>query len=49
MHLRAHFPSEWIRDVGSRWLREARVDIPWDEPELFKALVAEGRRRLQEG
>ena len=46
-HLRAHFPAEWIRDAESRWLREARVDIPWDEPELFQALVEEGRRRLQ--
>jgi hypothetical protein len=46
-HLRAHFPSEWIRDAESRWLREAIVDIPWDEPELFQALVAEGRRRLR--
>ena len=48
-HVRAHFPSEWIRDADSRWLREARVDIPWDEPELFEALVEEGRRRLLEG
>jgi biotin carboxylase len=49
VHLRAHFPAEWIRDAGSRWLRELRVDIPWDEPELFQALVEEGRRRLHEG
>lgn len=48
-HLRAHFPWEWIRDAESRWLRECRVDIPWDEPELFQALVEEGRRRLSEG
>jgi hypothetical protein len=46
-HVRAHFPAEWIRDAESRWLRDARVDIPWDEPELFQALVEEGRRRLQ--
>ena len=49
VHLRAHFPAEWVRDVESRWLREARVDIPWDEPELFRALVEEGRRRLRDG
>ena len=46
-HRCAHFPSEWIRDAGSRWLLEARVDIPWDEPELFQAMVEEGRRQLQ--
>ena len=43
-HLCAHFPAEWVRDAESRWLREARVDIPWDEPDLFLALVEEGRR-----
>ena len=49
-HLRAHFPAEWIRDAESPRLRECRVDIPWDDPELFHALVEEGRRRLkQEG
>lgn len=49
-HLRAHFPAEWIRDADSRWLRECRVDIPWEEPELFRALVDEGINILrQEG
>ena len=49
-HFRAHFPAEWIRDADSRWLRDVHVDIPWDEPELFQALVERGRGQLrQEG
>jgi hypothetical protein len=43
-HLCAHFPSEWIRDADSRWLRECPVDVPWDEPELFEAMVREVMR-----
>jgi hypothetical protein len=40
----AHFPAEWIRDADSRWLRECPVDVPWDEPELFEALVQDVMR-----
>ena len=48
-HTFAQFPAEWIRDAGSRWLRECRVDIPWDEPELFEALLDEGLWHLRQG
>ena len=34
------FPEEWLRDPGSRYLREYPVDVPWDEPELIEALLA---------
>ena len=34
------FPEEWLRDPGSRYLREHVVDVPWDEPELIAAFTA---------
>jgi predicted ATP-grasp superfamily ATP-dependent carboligase len=34
------FPREWLRDPDSRHLHEFPVDVPWDEPELFEALLA---------
>ena len=34
------FPGEWLRDPESPWLRDCPVDAPWDEPELFEALLA---------
>ncbi len=36
----AVFPREWLRAPASRWLHECPVDIPWDEPELFEAMLA---------
>ena len=36
------FPQEWERDRDSAWLREHRVDVPWDDPELVDAILAEG-------
>lgn len=36
----AHFPQEWLRDPGSRHLREHPLDAPWDDPELFTAMLA---------
>ncbi|HVP87515.1 MAG TPA: ATP-grasp domain-containing protein [Casimicrobiaceae bacterium] len=36
----AHFPQEWLRDPGSRYLREYPVDAPWDDPKLFAAMLA---------
>jgi predicted ATP-grasp superfamily ATP-dependent carboligase len=36
----AVFPREWLRDPASRYLRECPVDVPWDEPELFEAMLA---------
>jgi predicted ATP-grasp superfamily ATP-dependent carboligase len=40
-HFTVHFPLEWTRDPESRYLREYPVDVPWDEPELFEAIVAQ--------
>jgi hypothetical protein len=34
------FPREWLRDPGSRHLDEFPSDVPWDEPELFAAMLA---------
>ena len=34
------FPHEWLRDPGSAYLREYPVDAPWDELELFEAMLA---------
>ncbi|HEX4524018.1 MAG TPA: hypothetical protein VH704_10900 [Casimicrobiaceae bacterium] len=39
-HLNIHFPQEWLRDPRSHYLRNHPVDIPWDEPELIKAMLA---------
>jgi hypothetical protein len=39
-HIGVHFPQEWLRDPDSTWLRDYAVDIPWEEPELFEAMLA---------
>ncbi len=39
-HIGVHFPQEWLRDPGSRWLRDYPVDLPWEEPELIEAMIA---------
>jgi predicted ATP-grasp superfamily ATP-dependent carboligase len=39
-HLIAHFPQEWLCDPASRHLREWRVDAPWNDPDLFLAMLA---------
>jgi hypothetical protein len=39
-HLIAEFPQEWLRDPGSPHLREARTDVPWDDPDLLRAMLA---------
>ena len=36
----ARFPQEWLRDPTSPYLRECPVDAPWDDPELFEAMLA---------
>lgn len=36
----AIFPREWLRDPDSPYLRECPADVPWDEPELIKAMLA---------
>jgi predicted ATP-grasp superfamily ATP-dependent carboligase len=39
-HLITHFPQEWLRDPQSRYLRDFRIDAPWDEPEVMEAMLA---------
>ncbi|MFI4952743.1 MAG: hypothetical protein ACHP7M_06350 [Burkholderiales bacterium] len=39
-HMNVAFPQEWLRDPESEWLRDYPVDVPWDEPELFEAMLA---------
>ena len=39
------FPSEWLRDPQSKWLRHYPVDVPWDDPELLDAMLALRRER----
>ncbi len=34
------FPREWLRDPESDWLRDHPADVPWDDPEVFEAMVA---------
>jgi predicted ATP-grasp superfamily ATP-dependent carboligase len=34
------FPREWLRDWHSPHLVELPVDVPWDDPALFAAMVA---------
>jgi len=40
-HVVVHFPLEWMRDPESSYLRDYPVDVPWDEPELLEAIVAQ--------
>lgn len=39
-HWITHFPQEWLRDPQSRYLRDFRVDAPWDDPEVMEAMLA---------
>ncbi len=34
------FPREYLRDPQSRYLRDCPVDVPWDDPALFAAMLA---------
>jgi len=34
------FPREWLRDPASKNLAQFPSDVPWDEPELFTAMLA---------
>jgi hypothetical protein len=42
----ALFPSEWIRDSASPFLRSAYHDVPWEEPELIRACIRSRRRKI---
>ena len=33
------FPREWLRDPASPYLSTLPSDVPWDEPELFAAML----------
>ena len=39
-HLIAEFPQEWLRDPGSPYLLITRTDIAWNDPAVFRAMVA---------
>jgi predicted ATP-grasp superfamily ATP-dependent carboligase len=39
-HLIAEFPQEWLRDPDSSYLREARTDVPWDDVDVLRAMLA---------
>ena len=36
----ALFPQEWLRDPSSADLERLPTDAPWDDPELFEAMLA---------
>lgn len=40
----ALFPQEWMRDAGSEFLRTGYHDVPWEEPELLRASMRQGRK-----
>jgi ATP-grasp domain len=37
----ALFPQEWLRDPASPFLKTAYHDVPWDQPDLLRACLAE--------
>jgi len=39
------FPQEWSRDPASQFLRSGYHDVPWEEPELVRACIRNGRKR----
>ena len=39
-HLIAECPQEWLRDPESPYLLDARTDIPWDDVEVLRAMLA---------
>jgi|SRR5579862_1485347 len=39
------FPQEWMRDPSSTFLRSGYHDVPWEEPELLRACVRQGRKQ----
>jgi predicted ATP-grasp superfamily ATP-dependent carboligase len=36
----ASFPREWLRDPDSPWLRDHPSDVPWDDPDVLRAMIA---------
>lgn len=49
----ALFPREWLRDPLSPWLARAHHDVPWDDPAVLRACLADApaaaRALLQTG
>jgi len=41
----ALFPQEWLRDPGSRFLKSAYHDVPWEEPALVGDCLRKGRKQ----
>jgi predicted ATP-grasp superfamily ATP-dependent carboligase len=41
----AQFPQEWMRDPASPWLRDFPADVPWDDPDVFEAML--GLRHIE--
>jgi hypothetical protein len=41
----ALFPQEWLRNPASAFIRSGYHDVPWEEPELVRAGVAESGKR----
>jgi hypothetical protein len=39
-YVTVNFPQEWLRDPKSDWMRNYPVDAPWDDPDLFLAMLA---------
>jgi len=40
------FPQEWLRDPNSPFLGDYPIDAPWDDPQLFAAMVAFRKKLL---
>ena len=34
------FPQEWLRDPESPYLSGYPIDAPWDDPDVFEAMLA---------
>ena len=39
-HRVAEFPQEWLRDPESPYLLNSRVDVPWDDVNLLRTMLA---------
>jgi len=39
------FPREWRRSPDSEWLKKGHHDIPWDDPGVFRAVLATAPKR----
>jgi hypothetical protein len=44
-----HFPQEWLRDPRSSYFGTAFHDVPWDEPDLVRAILGDRPAPVPEG